>query len=94
MAEIIKRDENHATIGAGVDPDNTSNVLMLRVDPATDYLLAGISETSSSSGNAQQIAKRDQNHRTVCMGWDEDNQCLQEILTDADGNILCDLLVI
>lgn len=66
---------------------------MLRVDPVTKYLLANVTDTGSTSAISSQIAKRDQNHRTVCMAWDETNQALQEILTDSAGNLLCDLLL-
>lgn len=89
--EIISRDQNHVTVGAGVSPDTDLDISMLRVDPVTKYLLVVVSDTGASAGTAGQIAKRDQNHRTVCMGWDETNGVLQEILTDSSGNLLCDL---
>lgn len=93
MDEILKRDENHVTVGAGVSPDSDFDISMLRVDPVTKYLLVSVTDTGATAGTAGQIAKRDENHRTVCMGWDETNGVLQEILTDSDGNLLCELLL-
>lgn len=93
-SEILKRDENHMAVGAGISNDVNQEILMLRVDAATDYLLADISETPATAANSGQIAKRDQNHRAVAMGWNEDTQQPEEILTDSDGYILCDLLIV
>lgn len=87
--EIIERDQNHETVGAGVDPNNTAAVVMLRVDPATDYLLVSLAGSSVGLGTLSSIAKRDQNHRTVIMGWNESTQQLQEIPVDDNGYILC-----
>lgn len=92
MSEIISRDNNHRTIGAGVSNDVDKSIIMLRVDPVSKYLLVDITSTGSSSANAVQIAKRDGNHRTVCLGWDDTNKILQEILTDSSGRLLCDLI--
>ncbi len=92
--EIISRDQNHVTVGAGVGNDSDQDVLMLRVDPVTKYLLVNVSATAATSANSVQIAKRDGNFKPVCMGWDETNGVLQEILTDASGNLLCDITFI
>lgn len=86
--EVIIRDENNAVVGAGVSDDANQEIMMLRVDPVTKYLLINVEEGSPTAATASQIASRDQNNRTVCMGWDETNGVLQEILTDADGNLL------
>ncbi len=94
MSEVIKRDQNFRTVGAGVTNDASLDITMLRVDPITGYLLVNISDTGSTSANASQIAKRDQNFRPVCLAWDETNQVLQEILTDSQGNLLCDVTFI
>lgn len=91
MAEIIKRDTNNRTIGAGVDTADTSAILMLRVDAVTNYLLVSVESTAANTGTASQVASRDGNQRTVCMGWDATNEVLQEILTDSNGYLLCDL---
>lgn len=91
--EIIKREGNFKTVGAGVGNDADQDILMLRVDPITKYLLVDISDGSSSATTASQIAKRDGNYRPVCMAWNEQDQELQEILTDSDGNLLCDVLL-
>lgn len=90
-SEIIKRDQNHATVGAGISSTVDTEVVMLRVDPVTKRLLVDLDSIGSTPGIASEIASRDQNHRTVCMGWDETNQVLQEILTDEAGRILCDV---
>lgn len=90
-SEIILRDGNHATVGAGIGNDADQDVLMLRVDPVTNYLLVNAEDGSATSATSSQIASRDGNHKTVCMGWDETNGVLQEILTDSDGNLLCDV---
>lgn len=86
--EILKRDENHVTVGAGVTNDADLEVTMLRVDPVTGYLLVNIDAGSATSGISSQIASRDGNYRPVCMGWNEEAQEVQEILTDADGYLL------
>lgn len=90
-SEIILRDGNHATVGAGVSDDANLFVTMLRVDPATNYLLAEITSVGATSAIASEIASRDGNHKTVCMAWDATNGVLQEILTDTDGSLLCDV---
>ena len=94
MSEIITRDENSATIGAGVSSVDSASILMMRVDPVTGYVLTEITETAATAGNSGQIASRDQNHRTVVMGWNEVTQQPEEILTDVNGRILCDLLIV
>ena len=86
--EIITRDSNFRTIGAGIDPNDPTDIQMLRIDPVTKYLLLNIAGSSVTSANTVQIAQRDQNFRTVCMGWDDTNKVLQEILTDSNGNLL------
>lgn len=92
MDEIIKRDENFRTVGAAVTDDSDQDITMLRVDPTTGYLLVDISNVGATDANASQIARRDQNHRTVCLAYNEDADELQEVLTDEDGNLLCDVL--
>ena len=89
--EILKRDENHVTVGAGVSNDADQDILMLRVDPVTGYLLADITEVGATSATESQIARRDGNHVPVCLAWNADDQELQEVLTDASGNLLCDI---
>lgn len=94
MNEIISRDGNHVTVGAGITNDASQTITMLRVDPVTNYLLADLIIGSSSSATASPIATRDQNHRTVCLAWDETNGVLQEVLTDSNGAILADITFI
>jgi len=89
--EILKRDENYVTVGAGVSNDVDQDILMLRVDPVTGYLLADITEVGATSATESQIARRDGNHVPVCLAWNEEANELQEILTDASGNLLCDI---
>ncbi len=86
--EIIKRDQNHVTVGAAVTNDADLDVTMLRVDTVTGYLLVDATSVGATSAVNSQIARRDQNHRTVCMAWDETNEVLQEVLVDTDGNLL------
>ena len=90
-SEVIERDQNFRTVGAGVSNDADQDILMLRVDPVTKYLLVTISDVAATSANASQIASRDQNYRPVCLAWNEDAQELQEVLMDADGNLLVDV---
>ncbi len=92
--EIITRDQNYRTVGAAIGNDTDQDILMLRVDPVTGYLLCDATIVGATSANASQIAKRDQNSRTVCMAWNEDDEELQEVLTDADGRLLCDVTFI
>jgi hypothetical protein len=89
--EILKRDENFRTVVAGVSNDADQDVLMFRVDPITNYLLVNITDTGATSATESQIASRDGNHRPVCLAWNEQDQELQEVLTDTDGNLLCDV---
>lgn len=91
MSEIIKRDQNHVTVGAGVSNDVSQDIVMLRVDSITKELLVSVSSDGTPSGTVRPIAQRDQNHKPVCLAWDATNQQLQEILTDASGNLLCDV---
>lgn len=90
-SEIISRDQNSATVGAGVTDDASLDVTMFRVDPVTGYLLVTASSVGATSGNSNSIASRDENQRTVCMGYDETNDILVEILTDENGYLLCDI---
>lgn len=90
--EIIKRDQNFRTVGAGVTDDASLDISMLRVDPVTGYLLIDVTVTGSSSANATQIASRDENFRPVCLGYDETNDILVEILTDENGYLLADIV--
>lgn len=92
--EIIKRDSNFRTVGAAVTQDTSKDIEMLRVDPVTKYLLVNIATTTTGSNTASQIAKRDGNFRPVCLAWDATNEVLQEVLTDVDGNLLCDVVAI
>jgi len=94
MSEIIKRDQNYRTVGAAITQDAAQDITMLRVDPVTKYLLCQLDSSGATSANASQIASRDQNSRTVCMAWNEQDQELQEVLTDAQGQILCDVIFI
>ena len=61
---------------------------MLRVDPVTGYLLIQLTNATNPTTASSAIASRDQNHRTVCMGWDETNETVEEIRTDINGNLL------
>jgi hypothetical protein len=92
--EVIERDANYRTIGAGVGSDSDQDVLMLRVDPITKYLLCGIASGATSSATSSPIASRDGNYRPICLAWDETNQVLQEVLTDSNGYLLCDITFI
>jgi len=92
--EVIERDQNSRTVGAGVGNDADQDITMLRVDPVSKYLLVEIAVETSGSATASQIASRDQNSRTVCMAWNEDDDELQEILTDENGNLLCDVIFV
>lgn len=92
--EIISRDQNHVTVGAAITDDTDQDVTMLRVDPITKYLLIDITDMGATAGTVAQIAKRDQNHKPVCLAWDATNEVLQEILTDEDGKLLCDVVFI
>jgi len=94
MDEIIPRDQNFRTMAAGVSNDADFDISVFRVDPVTNYLLVDIAETAATSETASQIASRDGNYRHVCLAWDEDNQVLQEVLTDTDGRLLCDVTII
>ncbi len=68
--EILKRDQNHRTVSAAVTNDADLDISMLRVDPVTGYLLIQLTNATNPTTASSAIASRDQNHRTVCMGWD------------------------
>lgn len=89
--EVLKRDQNHVTVGGAIGNDSDQDISMLRVDPTTKELLINISSDGTSSGVQRPIAKRDQNFKPVCLAWDETNQQLQEILTDSNGYLLVDV---
>ena len=91
-SEIILRDENHVTVGAAISNDTDQDVIMLRVDPVTNYLLTDVSPAGVTSYTESQIARRDENYRPVCLAWNEQDNELQEVLTDENGRILCDIL--
>lgn len=93
-SEILKRDENHRTVGAAVTDDAAQDVTMLRVDPATNYLLCENISGPATAANEEQIADRDENFRTVCLAWNEQDQELQEVLTDENGYLLCDIDIV
>ena len=90
-SEIITRDQNSIAIDAGVTNDSDKDITMLRVDPVTGYLLVEATTASATSANSNSVARRDQNYAPVCLGYDESNDILVEILTDADGYLLCDI---
>lgn len=90
--EVIKRDENYATVGAGVGSDADQDILMIRVDPTTKRVLMDVSSIGATSAVGGSVASRDENYRPVCLAWDEDNDTLQEVLTDENGYLLCDIV--
>lgn len=90
-SEIILKDENSIRVAAGVTDDASLDISMLRVDPVTGYLLVGAISGSAGSGALSSVARRDQNHSPVCLGYDETNDVLVEIATDANGYLLCDI---
>lgn len=95
MSEIISRDQNSRTVGAGVTDDSDMDVSMLRVDPITNYLLVDVPYAGVATGaTTSEIASRDENNRTVVMAWDDTNQVLQEVLVDSNGHLLCDITFI
>lgn len=89
--EVISRDENFKVVGAAISNDADQEISMLRMDSTTKELLIDITIDAATSANSISIASRDQNFRPVCLGWDETNQVLQEILTDENGYLLCDV---
>ena len=89
--EIVKRDTNHKTVGAGIDNDANQNVSMLRTDPVTNYLMVDFTGVGATSANTSEIASRDGNHQPVSMAWDDTNKVLQEVLTDDNGLLLVQL---
>ncbi len=91
MSEIIERDQNYKVVGAGVSNDADQDILMLRVDPITGYLLIDVSTSGVAVGASTQNAQRDGNYRPVCLAWDSTNEILQEVLTDENGYLLCDV---
>ena len=94
MSEVLKRDENRKTVAGAITNDSSQDIEMLRIDPVTKYLLVDLTSTGATSANAGTVASRDENHRPVCLAWDETNQCLQEVLTDSSGRLLCDLVFV
>lgn len=52
MDEVLKRDQNHVTVSAGVTNDADLDVIMLRTDPTTKRLLVDAEISSDTSGLA------------------------------------------
>lgn len=85
---IIKRDENHVTVGAGVSSSDSVTPLMLRVDPTTGYLLLNVSNDSITATSAT-TNKRDENHVPTVYGISsDDGVTLVPIRTDTNGKLL------
>ena len=40
--EVVERDQNFRVVGAGIDPNDHTDIQMLRVDPITKYLLVSV----------------------------------------------------
>lgn len=91
--EVISRDANRATVGAGVSDDADTDIIMFRTDSSTKRLLIDISNVGSTSATGGSVASRDENHRPVCLAYDETNYVLQEVLTDENGYLLCDVVI-
>lgn len=92
--EILKVDGNNTPVGGGVTYDSNQYVTMLRVDPTTGYVLVSSTTVGATSATTESVAKRDGNYKPVCLAYDETNGTTQEILTDTNGNILCDVAFI
>ncbi len=92
MSEILKRDENFVTVAGAVTDDTDKEVTMVRMDPVTNRVLASVSISGSAIGAGGQVARRDENHVPVCLAYNEDDDELQEVLTDENGYILCDVV--
>lgn len=90
-SETLSRDQNHITVAAAITNDSDQFVEMFRVDPVTNYLLINITSDSATSANTGNVAKRDQNHVPVCLAYDEINDQVVEVLTDANGYLLLDV---
>lgn len=91
MSEVLKRDENHVTVAGAVGNDVDQEVFMLRTDPVTNYLLVDISQSGAAVGSGSSVARRDGNHRPVCLAYNESTGELQEVLTDENGYLLVDV---
>jgi len=86
--EVLKREENHKTVGAGVSTAATNDILMFRVDPITNYPLAK-AEADSIVATALSMNKRDQNFRPTVYGVSSvDGVTLVPIRTDENGYLL------
>jgi hypothetical protein len=87
-SEIIKREGNHRTVGAGIDNVAGTDILMLRVDPTTNRLLVAAIADSLIPTPAT-VVKRDENHKPTFYGISSvDGVTLVPIRTDEDGNLL------
>ncbi len=82
------RDQNHRTVGMGVSSSDGITPVMLKVDPATGYLLVHMNAIGLPSTVATEN-KRDGNYVPTCYGISSvDGETLVPIRTDDLGNLL------
>lgn len=90
MPDVLKRDQNRVTVGAGANTSDNVSPKMISVDASTDRLLISVANLSPGSATGGSVAKRDQNRTTVVMGVDSTG-ALKQIATDENGYLICDL---
>ena len=86
---MTKIDQNRGYVGLaynGTDPQE------LYVDTSTGRLLLDIKVVSSHDGDTPSV-KRDQNYKNVVMFYDDTNDTAEPALCDADGLLICDVVV-
>lgn len=89
--ENSKRDENFCTVAMAVTDDTDQDLYMILVDPVTLELEAELISDTILPASTYKNAQRDQNHRTVCLGYNELTGETEEILTDENGYLLAQL---
>lgn len=86
--EILKREGNYKTVGAGISTAATHDILMFRIDPITNGVLANM-VADSLVATSISIAKRDENFVPTIYGIsDTDGITLVPIRTDDNGYLL------
>lgn len=88
--EVLKREENHKTSGAGVSSEADKDILMFRVDPVTNLVIAE-ANADSLVATSLDSNKRDENFVPTVYGIsDDDGTTLIPIRTDENGYLLAE----
>lgn len=86
-----KIDDNNEYVAMAVTDDANRTPTPLKVDPATGRLMIGIKVVASLPATSNPATKLGANKEYVAMASDGTNP--RPLLTDADGNLICDIAI-